>query len=93
MLFTPGSLFETSFMSASGHQVGVLAETAIDGSTLTLKDVTIYAEGSEAANAVGARDFVQMVSKPPWVTTWCTERGGYGWKYVVRFLRRKTSTN
>ena len=59
-LFKNGELFETSFKSSSGLKIGALAETEIQGSTLTLKNITIYAEGTEIANTVGARSFIQL---------------------------------
>lgn len=59
IIITPGTLFETSFVSG-GQTIGVLAETSAEGTTLTLDAVTIYAKGSEAANVVGARAFLQF---------------------------------
>ena len=57
--FNAGQLFESKFSSKSGLNLGALAEVAVDGKKLILKDIAIYAEGSEVKNAVGAKEFIQ----------------------------------
>lgn len=57
--FNAGQLFESKFSSKSGLNLGALAEVAVDGKKLILKDFAIYAEGSEVKNAVGAKEFIQ----------------------------------
>jgi RHS repeat-associated protein len=58
--FKSGELFETSFKSTNGFKVSALAETEVQGTTLTLKNITIYADGTDLANTVGARSFIQL---------------------------------
>jgi hypothetical protein len=51
--FTDGGLFEATVASPAGN-VGVLAETTISGSTLTLSDVAVYGESGPFVGQVGA---------------------------------------
>ena len=57
--FVPGELFETTIGSSAGS-VGVLAEVAIDGSQLTLSDLTIYGESGDLVNEVGPGQFLAL---------------------------------
>lgn len=59
--FTDGELFERTISTESGN-VGVLAETSIDGTTLTLKDLTIYGSDGAMVNQVGARAWIQELN-------------------------------
>ena len=52
-----GQLFQTS---VAAGDVGVLAEVAVNGSELTLSDVTIYGESGDLVNQVGARQFLAL---------------------------------
>ena len=57
--FVPGDLFETSISSSAGN-VGVLAEVGVDGSQLTLSDVTVYGESGDLVNEVGPGQFLAL---------------------------------
>jgi hypothetical protein len=57
--FVPGDLYETSISSSAGN-VGILAEVGVDGSQLTLSDVTIYGESGDLVNEVGPGQFLVL---------------------------------
>jgi RHS repeat-associated protein len=57
--FKNGDLFETSITTSKGTKLGALAEVEITGKTLKLKDIAIYAQGSNKANIVGPREIIQ----------------------------------
>jgi len=86
--FIHGQLFETWFVAANGLKVGALAETQVAKGTLTLKNVTIYAEGSNAANVVGARDFVSLLKQ----ITEAAKAQGFK-KLVIEGIRVTNSTS
>jgi hypothetical protein len=47
-------------VASPAGNVGVLAEVSINGSELTLSDVTIYGESGDLVNQVGAREFLTL---------------------------------
>ena len=47
-------------MSTSAGNVGVLAETGVSGSELSLTDLTIYGENGSMVNAVGASQWLAL---------------------------------
>jgi hypothetical protein len=57
--FVPGGLYETTISTSAGN-VGVLAEVGVDGSQLTLSDVTIYGESGDLVNEVGPGQFLAL---------------------------------
>ena len=58
--FKNGDLFESSFKTKAGTEIGILAETTISGKTLTLSDASIYSNVGDIKNQVGVKDFLQL---------------------------------
>jgi len=53
-------LFESSFLASSGIKVGGIAEVAVKGKHITLRDIAIYADGvNDSKNLIGAKDIIQ----------------------------------
>ena len=55
-VFKAGELFEDS-IEVNGIHVGLLAETEIDGNTVTLKDIAIYSDQGDVPNEIGSEVF------------------------------------
>lgn len=52
-------MFESSFKTKNGVEIGGLADVEVNGTSLTLKDVSVYSNQGNIPNAVGARDIFQ----------------------------------
>jgi len=58
-IFKNGDMLESNIITKNGTEIGALADVKINGTTLTLENVTVYAKGGDIKNQVGAKDFFQ----------------------------------
>jgi len=88
--FKNGEVFETSFRNKSGIEIGVLAETVVEGDTLILKDVSIYSNIGDIKNQVGVKEFVQLKNI---VSQSAKEQGFKVLKIIAERVQNSTSAN